>query len=157
MSDTVELLPCQFCKNPMEFWGDDMIRHAEPTDQACPIRLMAFTNIAAWNTRAPSPDATLLAAEMQRRAEGQIRETIGEAHFFGDKHGIEVLQRALANVEALELPTSALAAAMQVPEVRALVEAAERMRDYVTKGMMDRSGPVVRQMDAALAQLEGKA
>jgi len=43
--------PCPFCGNPMEWWGDDMIRHAEPADQSCPLCIMAFTNVDAWNRR----------------------------------------------------------------------------------------------------------
>jgi len=35
--------------------------------------------------------------------------------------------------------------------IRGLVEAAERSRQYIVGGMVDRSGPVLRQLDAALA------
>lgn len=58
MTDTPKTLaPCPFCGDPMEWWGEDMIRHREAGK--CPIGMMGFTtqHIAAWNRRAlPSDD-----------------------------------------------------------------------------------------------------
>ena len=35
--------------------------------------------------------------------------------------------------------------------IQGLVDAAERSRQYIVGGMVDRRGPVLRQLDAALA------
>lgn len=56
MTDAPTVKSCPYCANPMEWWGDDMIRHAEPINRKCPLAIMAFTDIEAWNTRSTDPD-----------------------------------------------------------------------------------------------------
>lgn len=85
-----------------------------------------------------SPDATLLAAEMQRRAVERAKadaemcmESAAKAEAEGhdsaadqDRQAAHVARGIAAAIAALPLPTSALAAAMQVPEVRAMQQEA---------------------------------
>jgi len=64
--------------------------------------------------------------------------------------GGTVRQRFLAYIADIR---SALPAAPDPRDevIRGLVEAAERSRQYIVGSMVDRSGPVLRQLDAALA------
>lgn len=42
-----------------------------------------------------------------------------------------------------------------IPEVQALVDALRRARNYITGPMIDRQGPLLRQIDAALTAWDG--
>jgi hypothetical protein len=73
-----ELLRCPFCGDPMERdeWGT--IKHITMTRKDCPIASMGFIDAAAWNRRAPAPDALRAAREALEAV-----ETWAESTFMG--------------------------------------------------------------------------
>lgn len=128
-------------------------------------------------TRAPPPDATLLAAEMQRRAVEVAKEARGDFDHT-EWHGgyNDASDRIADSIERIPLPSDTLAAALARPEVRALVEAVEKLglRKLVAGwNGEDRDTPytphpshlwakinttcgVVYEIDAALARVKGE-
>lgn len=146
--------------------------------------------LADFGHRAPSPAATVLAAEMQRRAVERAKadaemcmESAAKAEAEGhdsaadqDRQAAHVARGIAAAIRALPLPGDPLPAALRLPEVRALVEAVEKLglRKLVAGwNGEDRDTPytphpshlwakinttcgVVYEIDAALAHVKGE-
>ncbi len=146
--EQVQLLPCPFCGDRME-WSGDFVRHLDDKS-ACPIRQDGFVNVHLWNTRHTATAEQVQITQADRDAKCRIQQRIlteGISKSQDIDEGLAA-HRHTATADALEAMREAVAKhGRHRPVCRMYVNAYEDC----TCGLTDS----LRRLTAAIAKIEG--